>query len=261
MLFPQMEMRMIKGYGEWGMDFSYSLINRPLVLKAHLYFRFRDVIALPVVARPIRVGKLIGEAVRNKPLAAMMRLGAPIGNLALRFFRRPRRERGTEVARVEQFLPEWSDALDRLTRTFPLIADRTVESLNWRFAQLKDRGYKIIVARRGGVFCGYVVTRAMPMKDLTSLAVVDILFAPDDEPAGDALLARAIDEAYAAGADVCACLVNPQGRYFSFLKKRGFLRTPETFTLILHEPPDSPKRLAEVPAADWHLTWFDHDYV
>jgi hypothetical protein len=101
----------------------------------------------------------------------------------------------------------------------------------------------------------------MPMKDLTSLAIVDMLFDAGDQAAGDALLGRAIDEAYAAGADVCACLINPLGRYFAFLKQRGFFRTPESFTLILHEPPDSPKRVADIPPADWHLTWFDHDYV
>jgi hypothetical protein len=261
MLFPQLEMQMIKGYGDWGMDFAYGLINRPPVLKAHLYFKFKDVIALPVMARPIRVGKLIEQVVRNKALAAIMRLAAPIGDVAVRFRRRPRRDPRTEVVQVEQFSSEHAEALDRLTRPFPLIAQRTVETLNWRFARPQDRGYRIFLARGDGELRGYVVTRAMPMKELTTVAVVDLLFAEGDEAAGDALLARAIDEAYAAGADVCACLVNPLGRYFSFLKKRGFFKTPESFTLILHEPPNSPKRVCDIPPADWHLTWFDHDYV
>src|SRR5690349_19629632 len=43
MLFPQLEMSMLRGYAGWGMDFAYGLINRPLVLKAHLYFKFKDV--------------------------------------------------------------------------------------------------------------------------------------------------------------------------------------------------------------------------
>ena len=93
------------------------------------------------------------------------------------------------------------------------------------------------------------------------MAIVDILFAPDDKVAGDALLGRAIDDGYAAGVDVCACLLNPLGPYYGFLKKRGFLKTPETFTLIVHEPPNSVHKLTEIPPADWHLTWFDHDYV
>jgi len=219
------------------------------------------------MARPIRVGKLIEQVVKNKVLAAMLRVAAPIGDVAVRFRRPPRRDPSVEVVQVEQFSPEHTEPLDRMTRPFPLIAQRTVETLNWRFARPKDRGYKILLARaradagRDGELRGYVVTRAMPMKELTTVAVVDLLFAEGDEAAGDALLARAIDEAYAAGADVCACLVNPLGRYFSFLKKRGFFKTPESFTLILHEPPNSPKRVCDIPPADWHLTWFDHDYV
>jgi hypothetical protein len=261
MLFPQLEMRMLKGYAGWEVGFAYGLINRPLVLKAHHYFKFNDVLAQPVGARANRTHNLIGEKVYCKRAARVLQMWAGIGDTVLRWFRRPRRNRGIEVVQIEQFTPDLADALDRITTTFSLIATRTVETLNWRFARVKDRGYKIFIARRDGAMCGYIVTRLMPMKTLASLAIVDILFAADDTAAGDALLARAIDEAYAARVDVCACLVNPHGRYCELLRKRGFLKTPESFTLIVHEPPDSPHRLADVPPADWHLTWFDHDFV
>jgi hypothetical protein len=99
------------------------------------------------------------------------------------------------------------------------------------------------------------------MKELKSLAIVDVLFAPGDTAVGNALVNRALDEAKAARADVCACLLNPLGSYYAFFKKRWFLKTPEAFTLIVHEPPNSSLRLAEIAPADWHLTWFDHDYV
>src|SRR6266545_6003100 len=55
LLFPQLELKLLKGYPAWGMDFAYGLINRPLVLKAHLYFKFKEIIALPVLARPVKL--------------------------------------------------------------------------------------------------------------------------------------------------------------------------------------------------------------
>ena len=99
------------------------------------------------------------------------------------------------------------------------------------------------------------------MKNLTSLAIVDVMFGEDDRATATALINHALGEARRESADVCACMLNELSPYYPTLKRHGFLRTPETFTLILHEPPASPHRLSEAPPADWHLTWFDHDFV
>ncbi len=260
LLFPQLELKLLKGYPAWGMDFAYGLINRPLVLKAHLYFKFKEIIALPVLARPVKLQNVVNRVVQNKLLRMPLRALAPIGNAVLSKLRWPS-DRRVEVQRVDHFPQELAKPLNRLTRQFPIAAARTVESLNWRFAQLKDRGYKIFLARSNGALSGYVVTRKMPMKEFTSHAIVDILFAPDDKATGNALVNTALDEARAESADVCACLLNPQGQYYRFFRNRGFFRTPESFTLIVHEPPNCRHRPTEIRPADWHLTWFDHDFV
>lgn len=259
-LFPQLETRMLREYGPRGMDFAYGLINRPAVLKAHLYFKFKPVVSLPVLARPVRLHNVLSEAVRNKALRTIMRPLAPLGDVALRILRRPAGS-GVSVERIERFAPAMSGDLDRLTRSIPIAAARTVETLNWRFTGLKDRDYRIHLATRAGAMAGYIVTRKMPMKRLTSLAVVDVLFAADDHGIANALINATLREARQEAADVVACLLNPASRYYLAFKRNLFLRTPESFTLILHEPPDARHGLAAATPADWHLTWFDHDFV
>ena len=259
-LFPQLEMRMLREYAPRGIDFTYGLINRPAVLKAHLYFKFKPVFALSVLARPVRLRNVLSEAVKNKALRTIMRPFAPLGDVALGLLRRPG-GRGVRVERIEQFAAEMAADLTRLTRQFPIAAARTVETLNWRFATLKDREYRIHAATKNGALAGYIVTRKMPMKQLTSLAVVDVLFAANDHGVANALINAALREAKRKSVDVVACLLSADGPYYRAFKRNLFLRTPESFTLILHEPPDAKHRLSDAPPADWHLTWFDHDFV
>ncbi|MGB7157925.1 MAG: hypothetical protein WBD40_07650 [Tepidisphaeraceae bacterium] len=260
LLFPQLELKILSSYVPEGLDFAYGLINKPDVLKAHLAFKFKPVCVLPVFARPVRAGKVIPQVVKSKALRTLLRPLEPIGNFVLSKLRWPS-DRGVAITQVERFLPEHAAALDTLTRQFHLAAERTVESLNWRFAAFEDRHYKIFLATRNGALIGYVVTRTMPMKDLTALAVVDILFSPDDEATANVLINVALEEAKKQRVDVCVALLNPQGRYYPLLRNRLFVKTPETFTVILHEPRQPRHHLTATKASDWHFTWFDHDFV
>jgi hypothetical protein len=260
LLFPQMELKLLASYVPEGLDFAYGLINKPDVLKAHLAFKFKQICVLPVLARPVRVHKVIAQVVKNNAVRTVMRLFEPLGNFVLSKLRWPS-DRSIAIPQVERFLPDHAAPLEALTRQFPLATERTVESLNWRFASLKDRNYKLFLAKRNGALVGYVVTRTMPMKDLTALAIVDILFAADDKATGNALINRALDEARTEAVDVCACLLSTDDPYYPLFKKRLFVRTPESFTVIVHEPKQPKLHLTQTKPADWHFTWFDHDFV
>lgn len=260
LLFPQLELTLLKSYVPEGFDFAYGLLNKPHVLKAHLAFKFKPVCVLPVLARPVRVGKVVAQVVKNRTVRAIVRPFEPIGNFLLARLRWPS-DRRVAITRVERFLPEHATELDALTRQFDLAAERTVESLNWRFAEFAERGYTIFLATINGTLVGYLVTRTMPMKDLTALAVVDVLFAPGDESTCNTLINVALEQARAASADVCACLLNPEGSFYRYFARRLFVRTPESFTVILHEPKEPRQHLGDTRAAQWHFTWFDHDYV
>lgn len=259
-LFPQLELKLLASYEPEGLDFAHGLLNKPHVLKAHLAFKFKSVCVLPVLARPVGVHNVVQQVVKKKAVRTLLRPLEPVGNFLLARLRWPS-DRRVAITRAERFSREHAPALEALTRQFGIAAERTVESLNWRFAQHKDRGYTIVLATINGALVGYLVTRTMPMKDLTALAIVDILFAPGDEATCNVLINVALDEARKASADVCACLLNPEGGYYRYFKKRLFVRTPESFTVILHEPKEPKHHLAQAQPAEWHFTWFDHDFV
>jgi hypothetical protein len=259
-LFPKLELKLLGDYPKRGIDFAYGLLNRPLVLKAHLFFKFKAVCVLPVMARPMKLGKALDRAVKNPTLRKLARPFEPIGDALLPHLRWPDDD-SIEIRAVDRFHAGLDEKLAPLIEKLPLAAERTSQMLNWRFATFADRGYRIALATTGDRLRGYVVTRAMPMKELTALAVVDILFDPADTAAGNALVNTALDQVRHANADVCAAIVNPHGPYLALLKRHGFIRTPESFTVIVHDPNDQPLNLTAIPPADWHFTWFDHDFV
>jgi hypothetical protein len=167
---------------------------------------------------------------------------------------RPALPRNIEVRQIPAFDATWDDFLARATSRFAIVSTRTSEILNWRFAQYPQRGYRIFAAIQDGRPLGYAVVRRMKMKRYDVLALVDILF---ESEAGRALVRKTLDEAGKARVDFCACMINPVSPLAGMLKRNLFLKTPESFTLIVHQPKDSSLKLA----GDWHLTWFDHDFV
>jgi hypothetical protein len=141
-------------------------------------------------------------------------------------------------------------------------AVRNSAALQWRFLGNRDRRYNIFIARRGNVVVGYAVTRHMRMKGHEASALVDMVFAYNDRRVGNALLAACSDEAHRNGAEVIATIANPNSNLVPILRRNGYLRTSEDFSLVIQAPKGS--REAEILSRafkDWHITWFDHDYV
>ena len=101
----------------------------------------------------------------------------------------------------------------------------------------------------------------MDMQGFDTLALVDLVFPPERPEVGHSLLAAAHRVAVAARVDMAVCMLNPHSPLLPALRRCGYLEAPEAFTLMVHVPPQSPARLDENLFRQWHLTWFDHDYV
>ena len=108
---------------------------------------------------------------------------------------------------------------------------------------------------------GYVVLRFMRMFEFDVLAIVDILYPSERRDVGSALLSKIHDLALKTRADMAVCLLNPHSPFLPVLKRQGFLKTPEGFSLIVHEPEDGGVQFKPGSFKQWHPTWFDHDYV
>ena len=95
-----------------------------------------------------------------------------------------------------------------------------------------------------------------------ALAVVDLAFDPDDPAVGRALLRRVDAEAKRSGVDVAAAIMNPHSPFTAYLRRFGYLASPESFTLVVHAPKDAPApQPSDALFPRWHVTWFEHDFV
>lgn len=258
LLYPTLIKQLLKTYPQHGCEFCYSEVTRPRVLAANAALGFHKGGVLGVYARPYRLDKLF----RSKlgPMTWLAKPAILAGEMLCRFGS-PFSGGGIAVLQVPAFPPEAEPFLDAVRGQFKLAALRSVGVLNWRFTGNADRKYRILLARDAGVPVGYAVLRRMPMKSFDALAIVDLLFDLRRPAVGHALLRQVHEIARAEGVDLSVIMMSNESSYLPFLRKWGFLATPEKFTLIFHEPKNGRYGLQNRPFSDWHVTWFDHDFV
>ena len=257
-LFLRLTRKILAEHRHAGFDFVYSLVTRSAVLDGYLALGFERIGKVPVCARPIRllpiVEKLSGRGNHLRPFAPVMNaVDRALGLLA------PRRAGEIQIIRVATLDAEQIAALDRGFEGLPCVAVRNERILRWRFEASARSEYRIFLAIVDGRAAGMMVLRAMPMKGLSTIAVVDLV--SHGELAALALLSEAERIARAAGAALLASLLPRHSRFKSAFRRMGFIETPESFTLVVYK--DKGGAAPPVPLAleDWHLTFFEHDFV
>lgn len=257
LLFLQMELKLLKEYEKAGMEFVYGLINIPEVLKAHLVFRFKKIGTLPVYARPFQFSEIARHFISHRLIFSFLK---PFLLLLQRLFSIPAqmKKKKTDVKIQKRFDSRFDDFYTRMLGYYPAMAVRNSQVLNWRFVDFPKRDYKILIMEEREKISGYIVLRQIKMLDFHVLAVVDILYPPEREDIGKRLLKAAHQEAAGLKVDMTACLLNPHSPMLSLFKKRFYFKTPESFVFILHE---RGKTISKEEFKNWHLSWFDHDYV
>jgi len=258
LLFPRILLKMLKEYKDLGVDFVYSLGNRAEVVKAYQSFGFRIIGVLAVYAKPYKLSKIVQHLIKSKILNTIMRPGLSIVEKILRL-------RGSaggvdlEVIEISKFDSSIDQFISNVQKHFPYCILRDAAILNWRTVNSPLRKYRIFVTEEEGNIIGYVILRRMKMKQFDVLAIVDILFSPERFDAGKALLNASHEIALQLHVDMSTCLFSPHDPLFPILKKCGYFKTPETFSLFLHEPKGSRPQFKEDTFDKWHLTWLDHD--
>ncbi len=261
MLFLSLQSYLQREYRKKEFRFVYGLVTRKNVLEPHLRMGWKKIGVVPVYAKPFNFPAVAASALRSGAVRTLAHVPLKAAEAVWKL-RWSGRARGITVDEVPRFEADTDAFLADFTAARAVAAVRTREILNWRFASYPERAYRIFVARERGRVVGYVVTRRMAMKHLQALAVVDLAFDPACERVGAALLQRCDREAMLARADVAATILNPHSPFARYLRRFGYLRTPESFTLVVHAPKDAsaPSFGAEL-FSSWHVTWFDHDYV
>ena len=254
MLFLRLESQFLRSYEAAGVEFLYCTARNNL--KAHYALGFRSIGTIPVLARPYKLGKVLPRALGS--LAPLGSVAQPVAEWALRcswIFSGGK----ISVKQEPSFSDDLAPFLEKTQQSFVMAAERTVGTLNWRFG-FASRGYKLFVARDEEKPAGYIVLRDMPMGEFRTLAVVDLFCDPARADVSAALLRVAHQTAVELGVELASCLISPGSPLFPAVRRAGFMRTPESFELMVHQP----KAAAPLGAGDfasWHVTWFDHDYV
>lgn len=259
LLFRDLELTLLKQYNPAGLDFLYAPVANARVLASHLALGFHSLGVIPVYARPYQLRRLVAHYIRNKMLRMVLQ---PLVWLLDQLLRLNWRKCGKiDVIEANRFDPGMNSCMEKLQRQFDIYALRTSEILNWRFADFPHRDYKILVAKDGNDVLGYVVLRFMKMFEFDVLAIVDILYFFERRDVGGVLFGKIHELALQLKADLAVCLLNPHSPFLPTLKRQGFLKTPESFSFIVHEPEGGKAKFAPGSFGKWHLTWFDHDYV
>jgi|GEM_PF-1868714 len=260
LIFPKMEMKFINEYRQGGYDFIYSLSNRPHVVKAHLAFGFTKIGDIPVYARPMRLSNLVSHFIKDRLLLSLLRL--PLYLIEMPFkLNISFTDKKVEIVEVERFEEGMDEFFQDVKSSFTCIAMRDHGILNWRFQGYEDAKFIRLLAKEEGRICGYAVVRRLTMKGFDVLAIVDIMFFPSHQEVGNALLHAVHRRAVEMRVEMVACLINPHSPIFRVFKRHGYLKTPESFTLFLHEPRSTSPSLRDIPIDKWHITWFDNDSV
>jgi hypothetical protein len=261
-VYLQMDVRLLAEYPQKGIDFFCGISRARYVRvdESLRFFGFRVVGRLPVYARPYRLVNLarhyLGGGWRYQTLKPLLHAAEWPLRICL-----SRSTRRADVTQIDAFDDATATSLEAVCQQLGVHTRRSAAWLNWRFFQCPDRAYQVHLARDSKSALGYIALRQMRMRDFDALAVVDIVFPPDRPEVGRALLRQAHCVALETRVDLAACMFNPASSLLPVLRWSGFLRTPDGFSMIVHQPKGAAPLIDAQTFQRWHLTWLEHDYV
>ncbi|CAN1568094.1 hypothetical protein MCERE10_03833 [Burkholderiaceae bacterium] len=259
-LFFPLQKHFVGLLGSLGYDFSYGLMTRPPVLKPHLAVGWKKIGELKVFARPVAAGLIVSKLFPKLGFQRTLDyLSRPFQFVFDALTVKGRHQ--VVLTEVDRFDASCEDFLSQWTASQDIAAVRSVDVLNWRFCGFAERNYKIMIARRAGLVCGYMVTRVMPMQQFLTLAVVDLVAMDSDRDAASSLLDAAAALAREAKVDVLTTAFAEHYPFRSLLCRKGFFETAEKFTLVTRVPKASTLELDASIFKRWFINWFDHDFV
>lgn len=259
-LFFKIQNELTRGYRKAGFDFLYALITRKEILNIQLRMGWKNIGSFPVYVRPIALLSIAKKSIKNfyfRMLALPFLLISQIIISLIDMWP----SCGVDIKEVHGFENSFSDFLRSWSNQKIIFASRGVKNLNWRFFDFKNRGYAIYSASKNDCITGFVVLRLMSMKGYQTVAIVDLVVGDEDVNTRSALLKYAVKFAKNNGVDLIAALGNPIPGHELLAMKMGFIKTREEFSLLIYTTSDFFNEPNMIRGENWHISWFDHDFV
>jgi hypothetical protein len=258
-LFFMLQSKYLNSYNKKGIHFTYGLVTRAQVISLHLRTGYRKVGLVPVYARPYNLISISKHYITSAFFEALFSPLLKLANivLSINWFG----NNDVKVHEITSFNESINEIVSLFLERVQFSALRNDKILNWRFSKFFHRNYKIFISLKDDKITGYAITRKMKMKGLISLALVDILFLPGDKKTAKALLGALHLQALKERVDLTSLIINPSSSILKYLVRFGFIKTSESFTVVVNEPRNKEFEFNEKNFCNWHITWFDHDFV
>jgi GNAT superfamily N-acetyltransferase len=234
----------------WHNEKMHAIMTRAAWQEVGRYRPLKKVYRLEALAR---------REVERRPLVARgLRFAEPL----VRLLARPaaRQDEPIAIEEIERFDAEVDDLFARGAPDLGIIAERTTQTLNWKYVDIPHRTFRLLAARsRDGRLVGYLVLDIEDVPPFRRGTAVDILADPDVPDAALALAAEADRIFAAAGVDLAVALTTDPVWLRAFRKRRFFkARTTRTSSLLARNIPNEIGDAAR-DLNGWYLTFGDSD--
>lgn len=243
-------------------DFTYGIITRPGVLEAHIKLGYQEIGKLPVWARPYKSTSIIRKFFKSNLIGRIISPPLAILDLFLttNFLPFPK-IKDYSIEEISSFDKRFAKLFNDFNSQFSIVAKRSVENMNWRYNDLTFRRYVKFAVIKDNIPLGLIVLRKMPMKQFSTIALVDIITYKNDTEVIKILFNQLHKYALSKKVDLVSTAIKEESSYTIFLKRFGFFKSPEKFTIAIHTPKRSDLKIEASDYKDWHISWFDHDFV
>lgn len=164
---------------------------------------------------------------------------------------------GWHIEEVSELPPDWDSFWDESRSTCNFLFSREREYLKWRYFDNPYR-YHVLIARRAGRICGYLIYRLVADERMPTLRIADYLSAPGEERVLASLLNCVLHAALEMGAVKVSAWCPSSNPHFREFRAYGFQKGGE-IPVICHQSTIAKK--IEKECQSWHFSLGDSDNV
>ncbi len=146
------------------------------------------------------------------------------------FIWKPKKIKNSHIEQFkDKFSNEFEKILEKALERIPIMVNRSVEFLEWRYNHHPTRNYQTFILKQDDHINGYIICRIATVNNKKIGVIVDFLIDADTKNKNNLknLVDIAINELYNNGASIIITTFNDKFLEGEILKKSGFFKAPE----------------------------------
>lgn len=247
--------------GDEGIDFSYGFPIRKEVLPGHLKIGWEELMQIPVMVFPINFTEITSHYIKTPVLSKILGCIASLGYKAVSFAKGRKKLDNVNIYLNRTLHPQLDSLLQNSLSRHRIVQERTSDFLKWRLLENKFLNYEFLYAEINNELVGYIVLRKTKIMGLNCLAIVDLQFKTDVNPAVIDTCLQQTKELAKKDCALVGAMLSKNNIYYERLQRVGFLKSPFHFKFIIRSN-RKDFSIENIKDADgWFLTWIDTDVM